>query len=1806
MMADAPPETLDRGTYELLRERVRGHGRELAARIEKVNAARKKTFGGIEPELIATERISTEHSCVPRDIAAVGKTLLFGFNVQFGLKTTRSPDDVFAAYTFSENRFHPRSLDFLDVPAFDKDFQDVYRFYKDASFEKFVSRGPLLYMQLRTGTGEFDLKTFKWAVTDDGLRYVDNRSDHEVRLPAQYDFDWHRPRREDHVQGTHPHVNIADKVFVETVGGDLTIKIENNTESGEGIYSEPVENADQTLDDAAIRYALLDSLVLLSITPYQESAARYLAYCEKTRQVRRIDRIGDCCRRLPADQGIIHPAGYLLHTGDGKSFDGVPSGAKFEQRIDAPNGEDFLYVFSHRREGLYILIRYNLIAQAADAPLLCHGFTLFPDGELVCFRAQPDPQRHHATQIWRTPFSAESRLSEADESSELFKIGNREIVAGLSECHEILTLLDKEDTYGDLYAEIARRSGDLLDSYHWIRSEATLRIDEPLEQIRTAATAAIDEYEKVAQARENARQQVDDLTARVKAAVADAARRRFESVDDFTATLTTFRTLRGETIGLRDVRYADPGALTRLEDTLKREGERISTRCVGFLDRPEALTPFTASLAAERDRLASVETARSAREADERVSKIAADLETLIETISNLPIEDATQRTRVVDSISAVFATVNGLRASIRNRRKELARIEGAAEFGAQLKLLEQAVVNALDRCDSPAQCDQQLTRLLLQIEELEGRFAEFEEFAVTLAEKREEITSAFETRKTSLLEARARRANALVTAADRLLSGIATRSKTFDSTDEIHGYFAGDLTVGKIRDLAAQLTDLGDAVRADGLLTNLRSLRDEALRHLKDRHELFADGPGIINLGGHRFSVNTQPVNLTTIIRDDRLSLHLTGTRFHEPLDDPELAAARDCWNLQYSSESPTVYRGEFLAYTLFREAQAEQRLDELATFDEPTLTALVAERMAARYSEGYLKGVHDRDAAAILAALIEVDRTLGPLRTPTEGRALARLFWNHGCNARTKERLMRRLTAVRELASVWPERLETPDFRNELRVAVTDFAAEFGRFTPHDADGAATFLLEQLIAGDSLAISRRSVELTEAFRGELARRNATDRFRQSISVFRSDVATAFETTHRWLTAWRDEESDESIAFFDETAALLLSEVLEPDTVNAAATVAATPVDAEPSRELTGLLGEHPFIEDGRYRFNYHTFMDSVDHHLRETAPRFRRFVDLKQVAVERARAALRIDEFQPRVMASFVRNRLIDSVYLPLIGANLAKQIGVAGEETRVDRQGMLLLISPPGYGKTTLMEYIADRLGLMFLKINGPAIGHEVTSLDPAAAPNLAAREELMKLGFGLEAGDNVMIYLDDIQHCHPEFLQKFISLCDAQRKIEGVWRGEAKTYDLRGRKVAVVMAGNPYTESGEKFAIPDMLANRADIYNLGDISGRHREAFELSFLENALNSTPALARLADRPADVAGIIALAQGAEPSTVSLEGTYAAAELQSIVAVMQKLLRVRTIILAVNAEYIRSAAQADEFRTVPPFKLQGSYRNMNRIAEKVLPAMNEAELDELIWSSYRNDAQTLTTGAEANLLRFRELVGWLSEDESQRWQEIQQAFRRNQKLRGVDQSDRFGQAIAQLSLFVEGLSDLRETMSGGIDRLVNDRTSLPTSGAAIAEPLHEMLRALLALQSSVEQGVTRFADRDGPTVPQRLTLDPDILRQIVDSLRDLSAANGHGEADNRDDGEGQNGGDGQVTSAASGTVTVVNKIPTTLLNVLREQFRLMESWLKPILSSSQQQSQNFEELAAQIRTCLANYERLVGRIESSRSDGRP
>jgi hypothetical protein len=378
---------------------------------------------------------------------------------------------------------------------------------------------------------------------------------------------------------------------------------------------------------------------------------------------------------------------------------------------------------------------------------------------------------------------------------------------------------------------------------------------------------------------------------------------------------------------------------------------------------------------------------------------------------------------------------------------------------------------------------------------------------------------------------------------------------------------------------------------------------------------------------------------------------------------------------------------------------------------------------------------------------------------------------------------------------------------------------------------------------------------------------------------------------------------------------------------------------------------------------------------------------------------------------------------------------------------------------------MEYVASRLGMTFVKINGPALGHAVTSVDPAEAPNATARQEVEKISFALEMGNNVLLYLDDIQHTNPELLQKFIALCDAQRRMEGVWRGKTRTYDLRGKRFAVVMAGNPYTESGETFRIPDMLANRADTYNLGDILSGKDELFALSYLENSLTSNTSLAPLAARdPADVHLLVKKARGETIAHDALKYPYDGAELEDILAVLRKLLRVQQVLLAVNRTYITSASQADAYRTEPPFLLQGSYRNMNKLAERIVPEMNDGELEALLDDHYQGEAQALTTGAEANLLKLRELRDVLSAEQAERWDMIKRAYVRQQSA-GGDEEDPTVRVIRQLGMVGERLEGIDRTLDAAAD-------------AAGARAVAEAERAMAVLDN---QGAAQPAQQPTP-----------------------------------------------------------------------------------------------------------------------------
>ncbi len=1723
--APAQPSALAGATYEIIRQRLAANSATLRERMGQLDARRQEVFGRIESKLLQADRVTTAHNCIPRDMVQLGHgRFLFAFNVRFGLKKEMDLADVFAIYRRDEatGGFKEEPLEPLQDKQFVADFKRLYNVYEKTAFRKFAVIGGNLYAKFGTGASLNDYAVFKWAFNDGNLRFLDGRAEAEYRrvgYPATHDFRWQTPDRESYRYGDHPHVSIAERVFVECVGGDLTIKVEDNTATGEGIYSEPVDDRHQKVDDAEIAFAELDHLILLKIRPYKETAARYFIFNEKLRSVVRVDSIGDACVRLPEEHGLIFPDGYYLGTGELKRFDAKETGLVLERVVHSPNGEDSLYVFHGRASGEYVLMPYRLIEQKVEERIACHGFALFPNGHLILFRSDDLPQKHHQIQLRQTPFYQLGHEPAGQKDAFLYQVGNKDVVRCLAECNEVLTLAGKETPYAELYSDLVRRCTAMLDAYPWLASADGFQINDALQQLREIADKAVDEFAKVRRLQHEAVLKLADVKKRCEERFQAARRAAFSKLEDFVHNLAALRHLRGELITTREVRYIDFAAIETLEQAVTAQLGELSAQCVKFLLKPEALEPYRKQAAEHLASVDKVAKVTDGRKLEKAVADAGGELEMLIEIVNSLKIDDATETTRIIDSITAVYSTLNQVKAALKKHLQALVASESAAQFNAQLKLLGQSASSYLDLCDTPEKCDEYLNRLTVQLEEMEGAFAGFDEYTVQLSDRRTEFYEAFEQRKIALVEQRNKRAGALLTAAERILKVVQNRLAGFKSLEEIHTYMASDLMTAKVRETIEQLLALGDSVKADDLQGRLKTVQQDAVRQLKDKQELFVDGAAVIQLGKHKFNVNTQPLDLTIVQRDGQPHFHLTSTKYFDPITDADYLATRQVWDQEVISENAEVYRAEYLAWQMLRSLDSGSRrgneaeagssgtgevrlltsaatsLETFLTLSEDQRLATVQEFMAARYQDGYTKGLHDLDGARIFTVLAETHLALQRARFRPEARACAVVYWSRFCPAETRTLWTAKLKAFGERNRLFPGDPVQQDYVVALQKLIGEFLKSQPLYPEALAVEAGEYLFHELSDGESFTVTREADQLATAFQQHLVAKGHDDTFATARAALNGHPSSELELVRDWVKGFllsgsrRGNEADSAsttsadvrlltsaaTSHLEETTAILFCGDALP----------RTPVHAESRRVLEALRGAHPRIEANRYTFDYLDFTARLRRFESEAVPRFEAYHRLKGQLLDHERKRLRLDEFKPRVLSSFVRNQLTDRVYLPMVGDNLAKQIGAAGAAKRTDLMGLLLLISPPGYGKTTLLEYVASRLGIVFVKINGPAIGHAVTSLDPEEAPNAAAREEISKLNLALEMGDNALICIDDIQHCNPEFLQKFISLCDGQRKIEGVWRKQPRTYDLRGRKVVVVMAGNPYTESGQKFKIPDMLANRADTYNLGDVIGANAEWFKASYLENAVTSNAVLAPLAVRSqTDIRAFVRTAETGQRTAEGLEGTYSAQELDEVLSVMKKLVAIRDVVMRVNEEYIASAGQADEFRTEPAFKLQGSYRNMNRLAEKVVAIMNDDEVRALVIGHYRGESQTLTTGAEANLLRFKELIGELKPDEAARWADIKKTFQRNQFTRGTDQNDPVGRVVAQLSLFQTGLESIQTTLAN-----------------VAAKPKEPVVLDVSSLGQSLESlRTTVAAAASRPQAP--ITLDLGSIGQSLESLR--------------------------------------------------------------------------------------------------------
>ncbi|WP_138436007.1 DNA repair ATPase [Marinobacter shengliensis] len=1657
--------------FETIQRRLKEQGGQLREQVSGLNQAREEVFGSAGMNVLGRARVRTENNAIARDVVRLGDKLLFGFNLQLGLRKSLAVEDVFRLYHLNDGdsgfEMTEAAIEgsFLTDARFATDFRELQQYYNTATLSQLVILKGMLLMAFRIGDKLDDLRVFRWELKPDGNvnRYVDNRGERDLTFPDRFSFPWKTVGRDSQVQGRSPHLNIADTLFVDNLRGNITFKVENNTATGEGIYQDAVESDSQSLDDASFDYADLGEILLVRILPFNEKHWRYYLFNRTQRKVERVDAMAGSVASLPDNHGLIFPSGYYLTTGELKTFQ-IPEGDfRLKRTLRSPNGEDMLYVFYEQLTGQVILFRYNLIRKQADVPLIGHGFALFENGHLVVFNADNEPTLVHPLQVWETPFTSESFHAQASvaNDSELARIGNPELVRGIAELNTVVTLVDSSSASERHFTSLIRTVDRVLDQFFWLsgRQEEALfaGLHQHLSTIRGTAELVLDEYEKVQSIRAQTETAINDVAEAQGTLMRDLKPDSWKAPDQFVSYLARLREHRGRVRTLNDLRYADKARIETLESDLAEAEERLTERTFRFLASPEALDGYRKTLTELQTDLAEADTRDALRKIVDRYRELTSGLDMIQGMLASMAGDDAALETAITDNISGIYATINQQRSEAELRLKEQGSAEARAQFAARLRLFEQSLANGVSSLTDVRECDGLMTRMLDQLQELESQFGEYDEFLAAILEQRENAHESIEARRQQLQDQQQRRVTTLTDAAERILRNVTRRTERFASPEELHAFFASDAMVARLRSMAKELRELGAAMEADDCLGQLKAAQDTALRSVRDKADIFEDGGAVIRLGKHRFSVNQQELDLTLIPRDDHVLLHLTGTQYYERLDEPELDRLRGYWNMSQPSESDRVYRAEYLAALVIEEfRQASDLPVNVADLDE--LTDYIRKFASPRYREGYEKGIHDHDAALIVSTLWPAIQSAGLLRFSPKARALAMLYWAEVARQDLAAQQMRsRCLSAGILSRMMQSNELLYSLEQELAPQMSEFVAhhqlalaEKGSAERTLIESAAQYLVQQLAEEtEQFDITRYAGELAAGFTESLKRDNQFAQYQQALDVVSGQPAARWTIAQHWLKAWMGKTDQQHLMHY-------LPEVVAVLNVGDAIKTGIRSVEL--AFHVEGLLGQHSRINERTLSLQLDEFDERLRYHRQEIIPGWQQLQEVRHKVLERWRDQLRLEEFRPRPLSSFVRNKLISESYLPIIGDNLAKQMGTAGEDRRTDQSGLLMMISPPGYGKTTLMEYVANRLGLIFMKINCPSLGHDVTSLDPEKAPHSTAEAELIKLNLALEMGNNVMLYLDDIQHTHPEFLQKFISLCDGTRRIEGVWRGRTRTYDMRGKRFCVVMAGNPYTESGEVFKVPDMLANRADIYNLGDVLSGMEHAFALSYIENSLSSNPVLAPLATRGmADFYRFADLAEGKSVADSDFEHDYSAAERDEIVSLLKKMIRVRETVLRVNQAYIASSAQAEAYRTEPTFKLQGSYRNMNKLAEKLSPIMSEEELEALIDDHYQGESQLLTQGAEENLLKLKQMRGTLSEAEAARWQSICEEYRRRQQAGGDEETG--VKVVRQLGLISEHMQQLGQQLVAGLD---NRKETEP-----------DLDKALSQLSRSLETGLT-------------------------------------------------------------------------------------------------------------------------------------
>lgn len=1610
----------EKNSLALIQKRMEGNNRTLQEISASLNKERNEAFKKIDLTLATTLSLKSNVNAIPIDIVNINGYILAGYKTEKTVVQKTELSDIFS-YAKIENddidNFSVKEQNPFDSILFEEkfktEFAHLFRYYKSAEFYQFIKTTSSLLIVFKIGADLENIKAYRWDIDrNSNYKYVGEVQGSTLIPNIQKEL----VKFEEAMISSNKKngIEISSELFLNNYKGKATF---THTKNGI-IFEEDLTQKLQSIEDSKLLKVKMGNLILIKFMPYNE-LPRFYIFDEVSRKIIKTENFEYSLQELPENNGIIFANGFYLNDGQYKQFS-FDLDANKHENYKSPNGEDYLFVFYSRRNNNYIIYNYNLVSKEMTPPVIAKGVTLLDNGGLIVLKESEELSTVHYIQIWRSPYFSDNYYNELlknTKETRISKIGNNEIVKAIGSINSIINFIANKEISVPVYNTIINMIETTVDTYHWLNEFNDIKVVPTLHEVKDTAQQVINEYQKVEELKAFAKNKITKAKENFEE-INRVSRTKTNELNHMLDVLVNIKAFIGQTFILKEDRYIDAAIIDSLLETAEKRRIEINNIIIELLDKPETYSALTTAIKEIGQDIDTENSYKNIKELNIKINHITKNLSILNQEINSLDFEDNSLLAEILEKIASVFAIVNQVKSRGKQKEQDLAFEEAKIEFASHSKLLEQTLKNSLNNAETLDKTEDEYAKVLALLQEQEARFSEFntDEFTLTISKQREDILSAFGSHKQKLRAELQKKTENLVNAIKVSLRSIQNKVGQAETVNEVSSIFLTDGIVLRAKKLISQVRELGDVSQSEDLDAQLRKIEKDAIKKVRDDLDIFENGGSVLKLGSYRFAVNKRPFEVVLIKREGKVYTHIETTDYYKEIDLSTInEQLYKYWNYDFISESNNLYRAEYLVYSILDDIKNKRNdlspeiindifKKGIRFTKNYSLLNLVQDYSSKLYKEGYIKGIHDNDAAAILKAILEQQEKAHELQYNSTDRLTAWILRARITLTEQKHddkiekdidkglKLLAKINTPLLLNSAIKELKDELQTERDFSLDSLDYLVNYTK----KEDVKTSIQVKDFYDTMFKELNEFILDFKESFEEK-------ENFEDKMSIIK-DFGLFIEAycNHHNLTK---SLINEVIIYF------IRKEILEAE-------ISAEKI--EYLIEINNLYGEHPNIKNGTLIFTTEDFNVRNKYHREHIIPAYDGVDEFKKKTLDKEKEFININSFKSKPLTSFVKNKLISESYFPKFGANLAKQIGETGESRKSDTMGMLLLTSPPGYGKTTLVEYVVNKLGMVFVKINCPSIGHNVTSLDPNDAPDLTARKEIEKINLSFEMGNNVCLYLDDIQHTNPEFLQKFIPLCDGTRTVEGVWEGKSKTYNLRNKRFAVIMAGNPYTESGESFKIPDMLANRADTYNLGDISSDDRTVFEMSYIENAIVNNPTTEPLTNRSMkDIYLFLKMVDGLEVNREDFDYEYSGIEIEEIIKVLKMMKKVQSVVLKVNEQYIYSASQNNEYRNEPPFKLQGSYRNMSKIVEKILPLMTEKEIDNLIMDHYQAESQTLTKSNEENLLKFKEIFNIMTEKEKERWIELKNTFK---KLNGSNDK-------VILQEISDSLNNIAETM---------------------------------------------------------------------------------------------------------------------------------------------------------------------------------